>query len=96
MTPADRRFIEYWGDQRKGSKVGYHVTYIIAWGVVMFFVLFFLSKFLTDLWKTGGPYLGLIFIVISLIFSFFITRRIWNRNEVRWHALLKERGEVDN
>lgn len=96
MTPADRRFIEHWSDQRKGSKAGYYITYIIGWGVVVFFSLFFLSKFLTNLWRTGGPYLGLVFVIMSLISSFFITHFIWRKNEKRWRELESARQENHN
>ncbi len=93
MRPEDRRFIAYWQDQRKGSKVGYYTTYTIGWSVIVFFVLFFFSKLFTDLWETGGPYLALVFLFISIGSSFFITNYIWKRNERRMKRLLNEEKE---
>lgn len=96
MKPADRRFIAYWQDQRQGSRFGYYITYILGWGVVFFFALFFLSKLFTNLWKTGGPYLALIFIIISLICSFLLTHLTYTRNEKRLHRLLLDSKEEMN
>lgn len=93
MKPADRRFIEYWKDQRSGSRSGYYATYILGWGVVIFLVLFFLSRLLTDLWETGGPYLAIIFIVISLVLSFLITHFTYTKNEKRLEKLTMEDEE---
>lgn len=93
MTPADRRFIEYWEDQRKGSRAGYYVTYSIGWGVVIFFVLFFLSKLFTDLWKTGGPYLAVIFIALALLSAMVITHFTWTGNEKKRHRLIERDPE---
>lgn len=96
MKPADRRFIEYWQDQRKGSKSGYYITYTIGWGILFFFAFFFLSKLFTNLWKTGGPYLALIFIGISLVLSVFVTHSIWTRNENRLKRLIKKQDKELN
>lgn len=94
--PADRRFMEYWEDQRKGSRVGYYTTYIIGWSVVGFFVLFFMSKLFTNLWETGGSSLIYIFGGISIVAAFLITHFTFRRNEKRFHRITEERQEELN
>ncbi|HRN72114.1 MAG TPA: hypothetical protein PLM81_03225 [Ginsengibacter sp.] len=90
MKAEDRRFIEYWKDQRKGSRAGYYITYIIGWAIVTFFILFFLSKLLTNLWKTGGPYLIHIFITLSIVCGFLVTHYTWTHNEKRLNDLTED------
>lgn len=93
MKPADRRFVEYWKDQSSGSRSGYYITYILGWGVVIFFIFFFLSRLFTNLWETGGPYLAFIFIALSLILSFLITHFTYTKNEKRMNKLMLEKEE---
>ncbi len=96
MKAKDRRFIEYWQDQRKGSKLGYYVTYILGWTVVGFFVLFFLAKLFTNLWETGGKSLVYIFIGLALLMAFLITHFTYSGNEKKLHRILKENREELN
>ena len=96
MKAADRRFIEYWKDQRKGSKLGYYLTYILGWAIVAFFVLFFLSKLLTNLWSTGGQSLIYIFIAISFVSAIAITHYTYAGNEKRLHRLIEDHKEELN
>lgn len=96
MKAEDRRFIENWKDQRKGSRLGYYLIYIIGWSIVSFFVLFFLSKLFTNLWETGGKSLVYIFIAISLVASFLITHLTYTRNEKKLHRLSEEYKEELN
>lgn len=96
MKAADRRFIENWKDQRKGSRLGYYLTYIVGWTIVSFFVLFFLSKLFTNLWETGGKYLVYIFIGISLVTAFLVTHLTYTRNEKRLHHLMEAYKEELN
>lgn len=90
MKPADRRFIQYWEDQRQGSKSGFYLTYILGWGVVTFFVIFFVTRLFTNLWETGGPYLALVFILIGLVVAFAVTHLTWTKNEQRLSRLKEE------
>lgn len=96
MKAADRRFIESWKDQRKGSRFGYYLTYIVGWSIVSFFVLFFLSKLFTNLWETGGQSLVYIFIVISLVTAFLVTHFTYTGNEKKLHRLMEEYKEELN
>lgn len=96
MKASDRRFLEYWKDQRKGSRTGYYITYIIGWTIVAFFVLFFLSKLFTDLWETGGSSLVYIFAGISWVSAFLITHFTYTGNEKKLHRLTEEYKEELN
>ncbi len=96
MKSADRRFIENWKDQRKGSRTGYYLTYIVGWTIVSFFVLFFLSKLFTNLWETGGKSLVYIFIGISLVAAFLVTHLTYTGNEKKLQKLMNEYKEELN
>jgi len=96
MKPSDRRFIQYWKDQRTGSKTSYYIVYSIGWAVVAFFVLFFLSKLFTNLWETGGRSLVYIFIAISIITAVLVTHFTYKGNEKRLKKLLHEYQEELN
>lgn len=96
MKPTDRRFIESWKDQRKGSRASYYIIYSIGWTVVGFFVLFFLSKLFTNLWQTGGSSLVYIFIAISVVTAVLVTHFTWSGNEKRLKRLMQEYKEELN
>lgn len=36
ISPAERRFIQYWDEQRKGSKTGYLAMYSLAYFIALF------------------------------------------------------------
>ncbi|MBN9350125.1 MAG: hypothetical protein J0H55_05515 [Chitinophagaceae bacterium] len=96
MKPNDRRFVEYWQDQKKGSRAGYYLTYTLGWSIVGFFVLFFFSKLFTNLWETGGESLVYIFAIISIVSAFIITHFTYRRNEKRLHRIVEKHQEELN
>lgn len=96
IKSEDRRFLNYWEEQRSGSRASYYITYTMAWGVVIFLGIFFLTKLFTNLWGTGGPYLIWIFIASALILSFLLTHSIWTKNEARLKKILKDNQESLN
>lgn len=46
LTKKDIRFIEFWKEQREGSKFKYYLLYTISWGMLVIFLTFFLLMFL--------------------------------------------------
>lgn len=96
MTPADRRFMQSWEDQKKGSRFGYYLTYTLGWSVVSFFVIFFLTKLFTNLWETGGKNLIYLYIGISVVAAILATHLTWTANEKRLHRLTREQQEKLN
>lgn len=96
MRPEDRRFIEYWLDQKKGPRWKYYITFIVAWTVVAFILIFFLSKLFTNLWKTGGSILIFIFIGIALFIGMVSTHLIYISNEKKLKRLMEQYKEELN
>ena len=91
LTAAERRFLRYWEEQRKGGRVSYYLlyclvgTFIIAmliFIVLIFFMQLRVSVFL--LWFVPSVSFGLG--AILTIFS-------WYRNQQKWKALIQREIE---
>lgn len=96
MKAEDRRFIQYWLDQKKGPRWKYYLTFIVAWTVVSFILIFFLAKLFTNLWETGGPALIYIFIGIGFVAGIVITHLTYTCNEKKLKKLHHEYQEEFN
>ncbi|MGN6437068.1 MAG: hypothetical protein ACTHMM_11070 [Agriterribacter sp.] len=93
VTKEELRFVEFWKEQREGSKFKYYLLYTISWGMLIVFLAFFIIMFLggisiipiaQDNYKVGlivitGLLLGLIIAVISR-----------SRNEKRYQKILQK------
>lgn len=91
VTKEELRFVEFWKEQREGSKFKYYLLYTISWGMLIVFLSFFIIMFLggisiipiaQDNYKVGlivitGLLLGLVIAVISR-----------SRNERRYQKIL--------
>jgi uncharacterized membrane protein len=88
--------MEHWREQKSGPKWKFYLLFTIAWAVVCFLVLFFLTKLVTSLWKTGGPNLAYIFILISFLIGFFATHLTYVINEKKYHKIIdRERKKMN-
>jgi cation transporter-like permease len=96
ITHTDRRFIEQWREQKSGPRWKFYLLFTIAWSVVSFLVIFFLSKLFTQLWENGGPGLIYIFIVISIISGFLSTHFTYVINEKRYKKIIEKSKENSN
>ncbi len=94
MTKQDKRFIEHWLEQKSGPRWKYYLQFTIAWTVVSFLVIFFLTKLLTELWETGGQSLIYFLLVISILIGFFATHFTYLLSEKRYKRILEKEDEM--
>jgi len=93
LTGSERRFIEQWREQKSGPKWKFYLLYSVAWSVVSFLVIFFLTKLFTNLWETGGAGLIYIFVVIAIIVGVSSTHLNYVTSEKRYKKVMdKEKG----
>ena len=92
LTSKDRRFLEYWGDQRKGTKREYYVTYGIGWTIAFFLGLYFgLKLFLTEI-QVGTMLTLYIIVPLSIIIALLVTHLTYTKNEKKF---AKIKGQTD-
>ena len=96
LSSADRNFLSHWEEQKSGPKWQFYALYSLAWSVVSFLVIFFLSKLFTNLWETGGPNLIYGIIAVSIIAGIFSTHFMFISNERRYHRILVKMKEKNN
>lgn len=96
ITHTDRRFIEQWREQKSGPRWQFYLLFTIAWSVVSFLVIFFLTKLFTQLWEKGGADLIYIFIGISIISGFLSTHFTYTINEKRYKKIIEKSKEDFN
>ena len=93
MTNSERRFVEQWREQKSGPRWQYYVLFSLAWTVVSFLVIFFLTKLFTNLWETGGQNLIYLLIAISIIIGVSFTHFNYTSSEKRYKKIIdKEKG----
>lgn len=96
LTSSERHFVEQWREQKSGPKWKYYLLYSIAWSVVSFLVIFFLTKLFTNLWETGGPNLIYLLIVISIFSGVSSTHYNYVNSEKRYKKIIdKEKGSLN-
>lgn len=88
ITNTERHFINQWREQKSGPKWKFYLLFSVAWSVVSFLVIFFLTKLFTQLWETGGVNLIYILIIISIITGFFSTHFTYVINEKRYKKIM--------
>lgn len=96
ITNSERHFIAEWDDQRSGPRWKYYLLFSMAWSVVSFLVIFFLTKLFTQLWETGGANLIYTLIIISIIVGTLFTHFSYTRNEKRYHKIKSRTKETLN
>lgn len=96
MTNSERRFVEQWREQKSGPRWKYYLLFSVAWTVVSFLVIFFLTKLFTQLWETGGANLIYILIAISIVTGIACTHISYVNNEKRYQGILqKEKKDLN-
>lgn len=90
LTNTEKHFIENWKDQKSGPKWKYYLLFGLAWSVVSFLVIFFLTKLFTQLWETGGQNLIYILVSISIISGVFWTHFTYSTNEKKFNKILEK------
>ena len=93
ITKQEERFVQHWLEQKSGPRWKYYLQFTIAWTVVSFLVIFFLTKLLTELWDTGGKKLIYLIILLSVIVGFLATHLTYILSEKRYHAITKKNSD---
>lgn len=96
ITNSERHFIAEWDDQKSGPRWKYYLIFSLAWSVVSFLVIFFLTKLFTQLWETGGPNLIYTLVVISIIIGTLSTHFSYTINEKRYRKIKEKNKETLN
>jgi hypothetical protein len=93
ISNSDKHFINDWDEQKSGPKWKFYLLFSIAWSVISFLVIFFLTKLFTNLWETGGQNLIYILVSISIISGFLSTHFSYVINERRYKKILEKDKE---
>lgn len=93
ITNQEKQFINHWLEQKSGPRWKYYLQFTIAWTIVSFLVIFFLTKLFTEAWETGGESLIYLLVTISIISGFLATHLTYVVSEKRYKKILKKRKE---
>jgi len=88
ISNSEKHFINHWNEQKSGPRWKYYLQFTIAWTVVSFLVIFFLSKLFTTLWETGGRNLIFLLIGISIVTGFLATHFTYSISEKRYNKII--------
>src|SRR5258708_38529480 len=96
ISNSERHFINQWKEQKSGPRWKYYFPFPIAWTVVSFLVIFFLTKLFTPAWETGGRNLIFLLIGLSFVTGFLSTHFTYNLSEKKYNKIMKrEEGELN-
>ena len=93
ISNSERHFINQWIGQRSGPRWKYYLQFSIAWTVVSFLVIFFLTKLFTEAWETGGNGMIVLFITGSVISGFLATHFTYVTSERRYKKIINREKE---
>ena len=96
ISNSERHFINQWLEQRSGPRWKYYLQFTIAWTVVSFLVIFFLTKLFTPLWETGGKNLIFLLIAISVVIGFLSTHFTYSLSEKKYNKIIKREDRTSN
>lgn len=96
LSSADRQFLNHWPEQKSGPKWKFYLLFSVAWSVITFLVIFFLTKLFTNLWETGGQYMIYVWIGISIIAGILYTHFTYVTNERRYKKIIENNKEELN
>jgi len=87
MTRSEQRFIEHWKEQRSGTRTSYYLIFTLAWTVVSFLVMFFLTKFFTRWWETSGELLIMVLAAVALVIGLLATHLTYTFSERKFKRI---------
>lgn len=93
ITKQEKHFIAHWLEQKSGPRWKYYLQFTIAWTVVSFLVIFFLTKLFTEAWETGGESLIYLILIISFVIGFLATHFTYVLSEKRYKKILQKKEE---
>lgn len=91
VTKEELRFVDFWKEQRKGSKIKYYLLYGFSWGLMVTLFSFFLIMFLGGISiipiAQDNHKIALI-VIIGLVTGFLLAIFSRQRNEKRFQQIL--------
>lgn len=96
ITKAEKRFMDHWSEEKSGPRWKFYLLFTLAWSVVSFLVIFFLTKLFTPLWENGGANLIYVLIGISLLSGFLSTHISYTLNEKKFRKIMQKIREHMN
>jgi hypothetical protein len=94
ITPAERRFLRSWEEQRNGGKAGYVATYTFAYTFVIYLTGIALGLFLNI------PFIRFKWLVMMAIASiagaFIISMVVWKRQQKKWRNIINRETAASN
>ena len=94
ITNQEKHFIDHWLEQKSGPIWKYYLQFTLAWTVVSFLVIFFLTKLFTGLWETGGESLIYFILIISIVIGFLATHFTYALSEKRYKKILRREEKL--
>ena len=94
ITNREKHFIDHWLEQKSGPIWKYYLQFTLAWTVVSFLVIFFLTKLFTGLWETGGESLIYFILIISSVTGFLATHFTYALSEKRYKKILRREEKL--
>ena len=94
ITPAERRFLRSWEEQRNGGKASYVATYTFAYTLVIYLTgialgLFLNIPFIRFLWL-------MLMAMVSIAGAFLISMMIWKRQQKKWRSIINRELTASN
>ena len=94
ITPAERRFLRSWEEQRNGGKAGYVATYTFAYTFVIFLTGIALGLFL-NIPFVRFKWLKMMAIG-SVLLALIISMLVWHRQQKKWRNIINREMEASN
>lgn len=89
ISNSERRFINQWLEQKSGPKWKYYLQFSVAWTMVAFLVIFFFTKLFTNTWETGGRYIIILFIALSILIGILSTHFTYALSEKKYKSIME-------
>lgn len=96
INNSERHFINQWLEQSTGPRWKYYLQFTIAWTIVSFLVIFFLTKLFTNAWEKGGQNFIVLILVLSLISGFLATHLTYTISEKRYKKIMAREGKQES
>ncbi len=90
LTSAEKRFVRYWEEQRKGGRWSYLLLYILAGTFIASIVLLFVLH----MWAVDFEGREWLIPITSFVIITVVTNLTWMRNEKRFKTII--RREMEN
>lgn len=93
VTKDELRFVEFWKEQREGSKVKYFLLYTLAWGFIVtlssFFIIIFMGGISIIPIAKDNHKIAII-IGVGIVLGFIIAMLSRTLNEKRYQKILQK------